>query len=251
MRHVIVFIEMLIGLITLVRVLRQIRTKSLVSRSMMTKIVASFCVVEVLLVFVPAISMVAFTVCWSVPLIAASLLPTIIRQQRRRHFLKHRIWVLNNLILQARLGTGLRRALIITSERADFYIKTRLRQLHDRLVTENRDNLKQTPMDPLLQEFYEVLRSCESESHLTLSQLMNYRQKIEIYEQFQRKSAQALQQLRAQAYVLCAIYIGLVFFVVSRFGFSANEQTIMFSIFLFLIGLLITLKQGRKIKWSV
>ncbi len=251
MRHAIVFIEMSAGMITLVRIFAQIRKNSLVSNEAMTKIVAAFFVCECLLALVPARSMIAFTICWSVPIAVASFLPTIIRRRRRQHFLRHRIWILNCLILNTRLGIGLRRALVQTSDRADFYIKTRLRQLHDRLITETKGSSSHAPMDPVLHELYETLWLCESEAHLTVQRLVNYRQKIEIYEEFRRKSDQALHQLRAQAYVLTGLYAGLLLFVISRFGFTQHERAIMLSAMLFLLGVFITLRQGRNIKWSV
>ncbi len=106
-------------------------------------------------------------------------------------------------------------------------------------------------MDPVLHELYETLWLCESEAHLTVQRLVNYRQKIEIYEEFRRKSDQALHQLRAQAYVLTGLYAGLLLFVISRFGFAQHERAIMLSAMLFLLGVFITLRQGRNIKWSV
>ncbi len=251
MRHAMIFAEMLLGTFILVRILRQIRNNSLTSPAAMTKIVAAFALAETLLMLVPAISLLAFTVCWSIPIVCASILPFAIRRRRRGHFLSQRIWILSSLILHVRLGISIRRALLLTSERADFYIGTRLRQLHDRLVTEVKGSRLPSSIDPLLRDLYETLCLCEAEPHLTVQRLVNFRQGLEIHEEFRRKTGQALQQLRAQAYVLTALYLALVTFVIWRFGYAEHERMIMLSILLFTLGVFATLRQGRKIKWSV
>jgi len=252
--HTLIFIEMLTGFSILIRVLHSIRTKSLISESAMTKIVAAFVACEALLAFLPINSQLAFTLCWSVPLVFIVILPSWIQFERRRHFKLRRIWILNSLILRVRLGSGVRQALLQTSERADLYIKTRLRQLHDRLVTTNNisaPNEVGRDIDPLLIELYDVLVDCERESHLTCQRLTNYRRKIEIHEEFQRKSDQVLRQLRAQAYVLTALYFAVFGFVVWRFGFTEHSRTLVMSMSLFILGIIITLRQGRRIRWTV
>ncbi len=251
MQHTIVFSEMLIGSFILVRNLGQIRKNSLVTSSTMTKIVAAFALTEILLMFVPAFSLTEFTVCWSVPIVVAHFLPLFIRRKRRLHFLNQRIWILNSLILHARLGRGIRQAISLTSERADFYIKTRLRQLLDRLITTTSHSSETALIDPLLRDLYDTLRLCEVEPHLTIQRLVSFRQAIEIRETFRRKSDRAVQQLRAQAYVLTALYGGLVSFVIWHFGFTGHERIIVLSMLLFTLGIVVTLRQGRKIKWSI
>jgi hypothetical protein len=160
------------------------------------------------------------------------------------------VWILNSLILKVRLGLGIRQALLQTCEDSDFYIKTRLRQLHDRLVM-NMDKRAMVPVDPQLREFNELLVECEQESHLTTERLINFRRKVEIHQDFKRRADQVLHQLRAQAYVLTALYIGLVTFVVWRFGFSEHAGTFVISMLLFTLGIVTTLRQGRRIKWTV
>jgi len=77
------------------------------------------------------------------------------------------------------------------------------------------------------------------------------RRQLKLMEDFRRRSGQVTEQMKMQALIVTALYLGLLFFVIKQFGFKNHQSLILISGFIFLIGLLWIFLIGRRMKWKV
>jgi hypothetical protein len=247
MQKATVFFEILSGIFIFRRMLSEIRLHFLLEKVQIRALSILFFIFNSLLVFLPARSLSLFTLIWAFGTISFALTPHFVRILRQNEMKRQIPFMVSSLILGVRMGLALRPALLRTATHIGGYSGQKLRKLHDHLVL--RAPLHQ--VDPILQELQSTLLSCESESHLTAQRLLGYRHKLEIEEKFTRKSRQVLHQLRGQSYVLAILFLVTFSFVVNQFGFQENAKLLVSSVVVFAFGVFLTLRQGRKIKWTV
>lgn len=88
------------------------------------------------------------------------------------------------------------------------------------------------------------------QSSSPLKRLKHLQRKMRIEFEFQTKSRRLLLQIRIQSGILTLFYFGLLAWTISAYG-SQYIQLIVYSFFLFFIGLFWIFKTGRTMKWSV
>ena len=83
-----------------------------------------------------------------------------------------------------------------------------------------------------------------------LKRISHLRRKIRVEMVFKTKVKRALLQIRAQSFILCIFYLGLLTNTVVVYK-QKNLSLILFSLILFSIGLIWIFNSGRNIKWSI
>ncbi len=246
MLKIIIFFEILSGIFIFRRILGEIRMNCLLRETQMTKIVAAFFILNLCISILPTRSLSLFTLIWALLASAFAILPFLIRQSRRRELREQLLFVVTSVLLHVRLGLAFRTAIVKTGDYIGGYAGAKIRNLNDLLVTKAPID----QVDAVFAEFYSVLVECESEPHLSSERLSRFRQKLIVKENFRKKKAQALHQLRAQAAILTLIFIAVFAFVIFRFGYQEQSRLLILSASLFSFGLLVTLSIGRKVRWT-
>lgn len=83
-----------------------------------------------------------------------------------------------------------------------------------------------------------------------LKKLKQLNEKIKIERLFYRKAARVLMQLRLQSGILGVLYLAVLIWTINSTGLR-HKDLILFSFFLFFIGLFWIFKTGRRMKWSL
>lgn len=78
-----------------------------------------------------------------------------------------------------------------------------------------------------------------------------FRRQIKMEEDFRRRSGQVSQQIRLQAIIVTFLYVALLIYIISQFGFLAHLGLILFSSSLFALGLALIFMLGRRMKWKL
>lgn len=105
--------------------------------------------------------------------------------------------------------------------------------------------------DPLCEEFRRVFIQMKEQPHMATDRLMHFRDRLQMRENFRRKSGQAMRSLRAQAMVMAILYVALCGFISSHFGFYRNQIFIGVSLVLFVFGYYLLLRLGKAMKWKI
>lgn len=102
-----------------------------------------------------------------------------------------------------------------------------------------------------LSEFRHELAQIDRSGQKVNEQLKILRRILKIEINFRRKSGQVLRNLHIQSLVLTILYVSFVFFISSQIDLFKYKQLFMFSVTLFVFGLILTFLAGRRLKWKV
>ncbi len=105
-----------------------------------------------------------------------------------------------------------------------------------------------TPEERILRDEFEQI---QREPHQALSRLVALREQMSKESDFRRRSGQVLLQIRMQAVVLFVLQIALTVFVSTKWGLKQQLPLIIVASLLHVLGVLILLNLGRRIKWSL
>ena len=166
----------------------------------------------------------------------------------REQFLVQFEIFINNLIAQIKIGFAFRPAFgaavkHLTQPRFQNYFNEILEFIL--FAKKCRPEFLFPPLGPMIRELKKA-----DEAEQCLEHLENLRHYLRIRSIFRRKVRSALFQVRAQAYVLSVLYMGLLVFVLNRYGFQ-YPKLLLASISSFVIGMMILMRLGRKIKWTI
>ena len=99
-------------------------------------------------------------------------------------------------------------------------------------------------------EIYREFSKIEASSHQSLQRIDLWISNIEKKSDFRHKSVQILYQLYIQAGILSFMFFALLIFVANNYGLISNIKIIFTSFSLFIFGLYLCFKMGKKIKWN-
>ncbi len=102
-----------------------------------------------------------------------------------------------------------------------------------------------------LGEFRQELTQIDRSGQKINEQLKILRRILKIEINFRRKSGQVLRNLHIQAFVLSILYLCFIFFISSQIDLFKYQRLFLVSVALFLIGMILTLLAGRRLKWKV
>ena len=155
---------------------------------------------------------------------------------------------LNVLISQIKIGTGFRSAFKKAAQSLthpyfqNYFLKILETISYSQKLREEFD------FAPLKQIITELKTADESVQ--CLEHLENLRHQIYIQSMFRKKVGTALLQIRLQSLVLLLLYSGLFIFILHKYGLK-YIKILFISLILFILGLMLLLRCGRKIKWSI
>jgi hypothetical protein len=104
---------------------------------------------------------------------------------------------------------------------------------------------------PELEKIAHELRRIDHLSRSQITELERWRVRVRTERIFRRRSVQAMAQVRAQSIVLATIFVLLSAFSIVAFGWKAVMGPFQLSTPIFLAGLFIIWRGGRRVKWSV
>ncbi len=172
-----------------------------------------------------------------------------LRLSRARRFRKQFAESLSLLILKMRSGKAFRHAFAEVTSESETMMKVRLGEIRDLVVFSQQQN--RLPPSEFIQEIVTEFRIADRETHAALRRLHTFRSRLRCEDDFRRKSGQVLRQIRAQSLLLTGLYLAVLIFVVTRFGFQKNSTCIAMSLFFFGCGLAWIWTGGRRIRWKV
>jgi hypothetical protein len=122
-----------------------------------------------------------------------------------------------------------------------------LQNLTHAIVYENSSASLRSAM---LKTLYEELCRIEKSQSKCVDQLRALRKQIKMMEDFRRRSGQVSMQIRMQASVSAVLYVGLLLFMITQFGFFEYRGLILTSGVLFFGGLVTVFVIGRRSQWN-
>lgn len=201
--------------------------------------------------FIALISASAPTLLWlfiGILLITLKFFPDILRFFLILRLRCALIPFLDGVILSLQTGKSFRTSLRVAAELQEGWVHIRLREVVESLtVSENVIAMKSA----LIKDFRAELMEIDQSQTRCLEQVQALRRQLKMQEDFRRRSGQVTQQLKMQAIIVTALYLGLLIFVIVQFGFLKHRSLIFLSLFFFITGLFWIFLMGRRMKWKV
>ncbi len=174
--------------------------------------------------------------------------PIILRHFLLQELKKTLLPFFDAIILGLHSGRSFRNSAFEAAEMQTPWVQIQLRDLMQSIVkTERAISTKSALLKDLREEFIKI----DNSKNRCLEQVKALRREYKMKEDFRRRSVQVTQQIRMQAIIVTALYAALLCFVIVQFGFSLHQNVILFSLFLFVAGLLWVFSIGRRLKWKV
>ena len=251
MFRIFIFFEIASAFGVLFRISTELARKNLVSRSVMTKIVLASLSMIVILAFLFRQSVFVFSfLVWS-GVLFAFLSEKMIARRNRDLFLRELPRLLDNTVLNMKVGQSFRSALQSASHDLSPFSKIKIRNVMNGLSLLPAKSAPGENSGPEEATLIAVFYRIEAENHRALQRLEQLRYKLRVEQDFRSRVKRALVQLKAQSYFLSALYVCLLGFVYFRFGFRGNERLIGLSLVLYLAGIYFTRRVGRGFQWKV
>lgn len=166
---------------------------------------------------------------------------------RERKFRQDFVDFLDRMILQVRSGHSFRNSLEVSNAKTTQSSRFKLEKIIEAVHFSQKVDTTNSFVREIFEEFSLVRRF----PHKTLDRLCAFRRKIKIEDNFRRKSGRIVRQVRIQITFLLLMYVGVLFFVVSRFGFAENLKIILWSIGLFGVGIVGFFYLGVNKQWKI
>lgn len=245
----IAFIITMSALMFGVRIIVRAHRENIISDHALTKIgTAYFCA----LIVINHFSSSTISVVWFAsfaPLIALILFFEVARLTRRRAVYKVFSESLNHTLLKMKSGKSFRQSFTEVINDMHSSHAQRMREIFDIVVFTQQD--KDVFQSQFLTLIVRELRFADQNPHSAITRLQTLRMRIKIEENFRRKSGHALKQVRAQSILMSGLFLAVVCFVVSNFGFTRHQHLILIATTLFACGLFWIYSGGKKLRWKV
>lgn len=206
------------------------------------------CVVILALALFFITSPITLWILIGILLITLKFFPTFLRFFLLKRLSQALIPFFDHVILALQAGKSFRQAMNSAIDAQAGWQRNQLRDLYNSITTsEVQIVLRSALLKALQAELVEIDRS----QNRCVDQVKALRRQLKLVEDFRRRSGQATEQMKMQAIIVTALYVGLLFFVIKQFGFKNHLPLISFSLFIFVAGLLWIFLIGRRMKWKV
>jgi len=220
------------------------------NKEIMTKIgIVHFCYMFLNLVLLIKFEQkVIYFILSILPIILLKLSKKILKEYHEKRFHKEFQSFLKGVALSMRVGNSFRYSI----KDSGYLLSAKSRLRIDRIMefvvfTQHKKlDLKSAFEHEIYREFSKI----EASSHQSLQRIDLWLSNIEKKSDFRHKSVQILYQLYIQAGILSFMFFALLLFVTKNYGFISNTKIILTSFSLFLFGLILCFKIGKKIKWN-
>lgn len=242
------FSILIFGFLTALRILDEVIGQNILSRKQMTKFGTAYFLICIALSFFTHDYFVLWAICFA-PHFIFSIFILLLKHMRRKKFEEHFEEILNMIILKMKSQKSFRNSFSEVITESATSTQRILIDIRDVVVfsQQNKSIILSAFTQKIILEF--VL--ADQAPHAALKRLIQFRDRLKIQTDFRRKSGQVLQQIRAQSFILTAIYLALLVFVLKRFGFETNQRIIFLSLSFFIIGLGVIFYGGHKLKWKI
>lgn len=244
----IIFCELMFSLSVFFRIIGELRTKNLIDRAMMTKIVAG------LMVWMAAVSIFFrdsvffFSVFMWFPGLLMVFLPKILLHMRKRQFRRELPFLLNDMILKMRSGFSFRSAMQSASQNLSEFSRVKVEKMTERLILSVE---QERESDEMTTKLFFFLGESDKHPHLAIQRLTLFRDQLRMEDFFRERVSRALRPLYAQSGLMMLMYIGLLGFVTWQFGWREHSRTILLATILFLSGGYLAILLGGRFRWKV
>ena len=156
---------------------------------------------------------------------------------------------MSGVLLQMSGGISLRESYFEELDSAEEKYRSDLRKVGE--IVFFSQQIAPTKATPFVRAVSTELQFANTYPHYARTYLNCYLEVLKKEDDFRRRSGQALRQARAQSGVLGVLYLGILIFVVSNYGWRANQSIIVSSVSLYFVGFLVSKQVLRGYKWKV
>jgi Flp pilus assembly protein TadB len=243
------FAVSILGFAFVIRITNHLIARDLFTKNEMTKIGTIYFALAIAFVFIFPRTHVAIWFAIFAPLILISLSVIFLLRQRARAFQAIFRDVLSVILLKMRAGRSFRQSLSEVTMETDPRWRAKLSEIASVVVFSQQK--ARLIADPFVAEIVNELSLVDRQPHAAARRLKVYRDKLRTEDDIRRKSGQILARLRAQSLVMCGLYLAVLIFMISKFGWHANSDLMMGSAALFAFGSLWMWTGGKKKRWRV
>lgn len=181
-------------------------------------------------------------------LITLKFFPNILRFFLIKRLRSALIPFLDCVILGLQSGKSFRLSLIGAIDTHSGWVHHQLKEVVESIqMSENVTAMKSA----LLKDFQRELLEIDRSQTRCVDQVKSLRRELKMQEDFRRRSGQVTQQIKMQAIIVTALYVALLSFVITQFGFQEHKNLVLMSFLIFLGGLIWIFSMGRRMKWKV
>ena len=174
-------------------------------------------------------------------------LPRLFLKYLESQIQKHTLRVLDHLVLEVQSGNSLRASLASLAAQESSLLRVSWHNLFHAIAYNSA--IEDLGSETLKRIFEDLFRIERSQSKCA-EQLRALRKRVKTIENFRRKSGLVTMQIRMQAAISALLYLGLLIFMITQFGFFSNRGVILVSGSLFLSGLVTVFVIGRRFSWT-
>ncbi len=250
----------IVGLMSAAHLATILVRSRVVSALEMTKIgTASFSVAGILLLIFSPHSLFSFWMCAQTP-VAIGVASAFLLAKRRDHAVAESLdEVLARIAIKMRDGQSLSVALESVACETRAILRPRWIEVArsvsfssqktgaDDIRNDARMELRSARLVEIASELCRIDRLNRSQ----LVEVERWRVRLRVERAFRRRSVQATAQVRAQSIVLSVIFAMLSAFSIYAFGWKGVRGPFQLAIPLFLAGLVLIWRGGRRVKWSI
>lgn len=172
--------------------------------------------------------------------------------QREQQLRKELPTFLTLVVLKMKSGSGFKSSYQSALDDMSSGVKDLLLQaLPNVTFSQQKQDVKESQYGPLFVDFQQFLFCLDPSSYQVTQQVEGFRRRLLLLEKLRRKSGQASGQAVIQSSLLTLLYGLLFVYSMKKYGFSAYPRLFLFSMGLFLIGLLIMVQLGQISRWKI
>jgi len=179
--------------------------------------------------------------------ILLKLLPYFFSRYQEKLIQAHTLRLLDHLILSVQSGQSLRASLVMLSRQESSLLRVSWENLVHAIVFENS---AKSLRSPALKNLFEELSRIERSQAKCVDQLRSLRGNWKTLADFRRRSGQVSLQIRMQAAISTLLFVSLLLFMITQFGFFQHRMLILTSGTLFFSGVVTVFVIGRRLQWS-
>jgi Flp pilus assembly protein TadB len=181
-------------------------------------------------------------------LITLKFFPNYLRFFLNARLQRQLVWFMDSVVLGIQGGKTFRMAFREAAENQTGWMKIQFVEIYNSiLISKNLIDSKSSVISSFQREILDIANSHSR----CLERSKSLRQHLKMIEDFRRRSGLVTQQIKIQALIVTALYLGLLLFVIIKFGYFSNRTFINFSFILFICGIAGIFLMGRQFKWKV
>ncbi len=248
-RMLFAFFVSLFGFMFAIRIAHHFVAHHLFRKAEMTKIgTAYFACVMIAASVIPHSKFWLWLIVF-IPLALMCACLEILVSGRSRAFRLEFVNVLSLVILKMKAGNSFRHSLAQTIDECRGSVQSILSEMASVVAFSQQENARK--FDPFINEMVDELVIIDRIPHAAVKRLETLRERLKAENTFRRRSGQVLSRIRAQSLVMTILFIAVLAFMGSKFGFRQNIKVIGIAFCMFATGSFWMWIGGRTLKWKV